>query len=106
MVQRARIVQAQALDIDDFQPGVADLGRDHRQVRQLTVGEHILLDEFTSPASHRTAVDMFGGDAVVHHQTALFHRAEQGLAVLRQVRMPDVFEHADADHFVETTVLR
>ncbi|MNF69568.1 hypothetical protein D3C84_514550 [compost metagenome] len=43
---------------------------------------------------------------MVHHQAALFHRAEQGFAVLGQVGVAHVFEHANADDFIESTVLR
>lgn len=74
-------------------------------MRQLTVGEYVLLDELASAATDRTPVGVLGGDAMVHHQPALSHGAEQRLAVLLKVGMADMFEHADADHFVEAAVL-
>ena len=46
-------MQAQAFDVDDFQPCLADFSRDHRQMRQLAVGEHIALDEFASTPPNR-----------------------------------------------------
>ncbi|MNZ33614.1 hypothetical protein D3C78_509630 [compost metagenome] len=33
VIQRTCVVQAQAFDIDDFQPDLTDLGTHHRQVR-------------------------------------------------------------------------
>lgn len=48
---------------------------------------------------------MFGGDTVVHHQPAFPDSTEQFLAIQRQVGMPDMLEHAHADHFVEATIL-
>ncbi|MCY1235775.1 hypothetical protein D9M72_484040 [compost metagenome] len=106
MIERAGVVQAQAFDVDDFQPGLTDLRRDHRQVRQLAVGEHIFSNEFTGTAPHRTAIGVLGGDPVIHHQAALFHRAEQSLAVLREIGVAHVFKHADADYLVEAAILR
>ncbi|MNL67573.1 hypothetical protein D3C87_1921720 [compost metagenome] len=75
-------------------------------MRQLTVGEYVLPNEITGTAPHWTAIGVLGGDPVVHNQAALLHRAEQGFAVLGQVGVTDVLEHAHADHFVETPVLR
>ena len=43
---------------------------------------------------------------MVEHETTRPDRAEQPLAVQRQVGMADVLEHADAHHLVETAVLR
>ena len=105
MVQGACVVQAQAFHVDHFEPGFAEFGGHHRQVRQFAVGENVALDEIPGAAAHGASVGVLGGDAMVHHQSAFAHRAKQGFAVLRQVGVADVFEHAHAHHFVETTVL-
>ena len=98
-------MHTQAFDIDHFQPCFADLGGHHGQVRQFTIREHVALDKLAGSTAYGAAVGVLGGDAMVHHQAAFTHCAEQGPAVLRQVGVADVFEHAHAHDFVETTVL-
>src|SRR5690606_4173608 len=105
-LQGARVVQAQALDVDDLQAGFADRGADGHQVRQLALGEDVAVDELAGATPDRAAVGVTRGDAVVQHQPAGLYRAEQALTVQRQVGVADVLEHADADHLVETAVLR
>ncbi|MND38863.1 hypothetical protein D3C80_295730 [compost metagenome] len=105
MVQGFSVVQAQALHVHHLQPGFTDTGADHRQVRQLAVGEYIAIDELTRPTPDRSAIDVLGSDAVVHHQPPFPHRPEQLLAVQRQVGMPDMLEHTHADNLVEATIL-
>ncbi|MNE25139.1 hypothetical protein D3C80_1184600 [compost metagenome] len=98
-------MQAQAFHVHHLQPRFTDVGADHRQVRQLAMGEHVAVDELTCTTPDRAAIDVLGGDTVVHHQPPFPHGAEQLLAIQRQVGMPDMLEHADTDHLVETAIL-
>jgi hypothetical protein len=69
-------------------------------------GEDVAVDEVAGATADRAAIGVLGGDAVVHHQATGAHRVVQLLEVEAQVGMADVFEHADADHLVETAVAR
>ena len=99
-------MQTQAFHVDYFQPGFAHPRHRQRQVRQLAVGKHVAIDEVAGPLAHRAAVGVARGDAVVHHQAAGTHRIVELLEVQPQVGVPDVLEHADADHLVEATIAR
>ncbi|MNO78057.1 hypothetical protein D3C76_691820 [compost metagenome] len=70
------------------------------------MGEDVAIDELASATPDRAAIDMLGGDTVIHHQPPFPHGTEQLLAIQRQVGMPDMLEHANADNLVEATILR
>ena len=106
MLQRTRVVQAQTFNIDHFQPGLADFGSHHRQMRQLAIGEHITIDKIPCTPTNLAAIGVLGSDPVVHHQPAFAHRSGENFAVFAQVGVPDVFKHPDADDFVEPAILR
>ncbi|MCY1426919.1 hypothetical protein D9M71_427480 [compost metagenome] len=106
VVQGLGVVQAQAFHVHHLQPHFADAGGDHRQVRQFAMGEHVAVNELASTTPDRSTIDVLGGDTVVHHQPPFPHGTEQLLAIQRQVGMPDMLEHANADNLVEATILR
>src|SRR5690606_38631249 len=103
-IQRARVMQAQALHVYDFQARFADAGADLHQMRQLAVGEYVAADELASAVAHRPAIDMPRRDAVVYQQINGAHYFRELPAVLQQFGLADVLEHADADHLVELAV--
>ncbi|MNP29718.1 hypothetical protein D3C76_1227540 [compost metagenome] len=98
-------MQPKAFHIDHFQPGFTDACHHHRQMRQLTIGKYITPDKLTGAPANRSAINMFGGNSVIHYQPALPHCREQALAVQLQVGMTHMFEHANTDHLVKATIL-
>ncbi|MNC37141.1 hypothetical protein D3C75_856960 [compost metagenome] len=105
MLQGLGVMQSQAFHVDHFQPSFTDARRHHGQMRQLAIGEYVASNELSSTAAYRATVDMLGRNTMVHHQATLSHCCKQALAIQLQIGMANVFEHANADHFVKAAIL-
>ena len=82
MFKRAGVMQPQAFNIDHFEPRFTDLRADHRNVWQLTIRKNVALNKLTRAAPNLTAIGVFSGNPMVHHQATFAHSLGQDVAVL------------------------
>ncbi|MNK35689.1 hypothetical protein D3C87_542200 [compost metagenome] len=101
VAQRLRVVAAQVLHVEGFEPALLHGLQRQADVRQLAVGEHVAVDEVAAAVRHAAALGVGRGDAVVHDDAVVGQQLLHALEVLGQVLAAHVLEHADAGDAVE-----
>ncbi len=100
-VERARIVPAQAFDVNRFEPAALRRFEREADVRQLAVREHVAVDEFAAAERRLAAFRVGRRDPVVHRDAVVGEQVMDAREVERQVLAADVLEHPDARDAVE-----
>src|SRR5688500_15802136 len=94
-VERERVVAAQVLDVEDFQPGLLHLDDRVGEARDPSAGEHVFADEEVGVVVPDVADEVHQPDAAVLEERGV--RADD----LGELVASGVLEAADAHHLVE-----
>lgn len=100
-IERARIVPAQAFDVNRLESAALRRFEREADVRQLAVRKHVAIDEFAAAERRFAAFRVGRRDPVIHRDAVVGQQLADAREIERQVLAADVLEHPDARDAVE-----
>src|SRR6266852_3412524 len=100
------VMTPQRLGVRNLEPRARHLAKHEREMRELPVREHVLVDEFPRPQPHPAVVGVARSDAVIHDEAAFGQQRADFREIGREMTQADMLEHADARDLVEDALAR
>src|SRR5712692_6002076 len=100
------VMTPQRLGVRNLEPRARHLAKHEREMRELPVREHVLVDEFPRPQPHPAVVGVARSDAVIHDEPAFGQQRADFREISLEMAQAHMLEHADARDLVEDALAR
>src|SRR6266571_6412781 len=100
------VMTPQRLGVRNLEPRARHLAKHDREMRELPVREHVLVDEFPRPQPHPAVVGVGRSDAVIHDEPAFGQQRADFREISLEMAQAHMLEHPDARDLVEDALAR